>query len=520
MKLDRSRLSAALAAALVASASSGQDVTGVDVAGPRLVHGAYFYVDVETRATLRLNNTDFLPDRVTVRLRLGGSLVVELGTVVVPASAHLDIPLGPGSGSGVGGRWGDGSRPGSVWGSIEIETRSSWGWIESSAPDKSLVMGSEVGIMDPAMQLQSLWWKPTAATHVTFVVQNTSDESVQVRMESLHGGAWRAEAPVTLAPHQARLLTLPDAQATAGAVRWTASNDRHVLQAMTLMVDEGAGFSEHFMARPPRPGGHTLLHSAGVPVGPGDASLGFPVGPAFEPVLLLANPSEAVADVEVDLVDTAGARRTSTTRLDAGEVRILDLGGISERPAHVGLSLRSSTGGLVAEALSVSRNAPTPYQYSFYAPFEAPPGVAVPAPTERSQPGVKWVEFDLAEERNTLVILRNLSEDQQSARILFDYERSPEMGDYVATVTLAPYATRLVDIEKLRQSQLPDELGRMFAASADTGFVLVKCDHGDVQVAMPIFDPVRGTCVDGCGRPSQTTYWRDPRSGLRWCRSN
>ena len=198
-----------------------------------VMHAPYFYADATTTARIRLVNLGAEDDYVGVRAALGGTSWLDLGSFPVPALQHADIPLNgvvpPGAQPGAPGAWGDGSIAGSTWGSLEVHsaTGGSLGWVETLAPDKSLVMGSELGFIPPLAELAAVWWKPTAEARVLFALQNASPAELDVDARVLLGGAVVQATPVRIGPGQARLIPLADlAPATLGApgAGWPASS--------------------------------------------------------------------------------------------------------------------------------------------------------------------------------------------------------------------------------------------------------------------------------------------------------
>lgn len=476
-------------------------------AGSRRVHAAYFYVDGETRANLRLVNQVCVPDVVRVLLRLGGVVPVELGVYTVPSSGFLDVPIGPLREISAAGTWGDGSRPGSLWGSIEVETASSIGWVETLAAEKSLVLGSELGMIRPAARIAALWWRPTAQTRAHVALQNHADAPVAVREERLAGDAWSVTGTLTLGARQARLLELPAELPPLGAVRYTADGGQPVLTATAILIDEARGFSAHFPLRNAALT-HEVRHLAGLPAGASDTGLGFPAGLHFDPLLLVANPAAETARVEVAISDGAGVRTHLDLMLGPGERRELDLGAAIGTPlpsGHLGLSIRSTRPEVLYEAVSLSRTGADAFRYSFHSPFEGPrvpdhgpgPGSGGPVRSEPSsaRPGFVSLQFDVRGDRNTHVVLRNLSDGTQSGVVYFADNEDGDFLDNPVGFVVAPRATRVLDVRVLQRASA--HAGGAERFDAETGYVVVSGDLEALEVAVPVFDPLRGTCIEG-----------------------
>lgn len=514
---------AALAAQASVPAAQGADTHARPAAGleARAFRASYFYVDPLTEAELRVANPTGDSLDLTLRARLWGEVPVALGALVVPPYGDARVPLrgalglpsasdlGLSDPSGLAVSWGDGSRPWSVWGSLEVEgdVDTVVACLLSTDSTEGLMLGQPVAPdRDLAHELHALWWRPTPAAQVRFVLQNASALPVDVYPAFLVDGV-RVEGaqPLRLGARAAALVPLRDVLPAgvtperAQAAIFTVAGGREALRGTTTVVDEAARYSAgHRME-----GARTVRerHLVGLPFGSPEPSFGFPATTVLSPRVVLGNAS-ASRPLEASLrLAASGAEDPPSARIALAplEVRVIDLlelfgsAGSATEPieGYAGVVLTEETppqGDLAATAVSVNTNADQPFEYSAGASFaDAPP--AAGARVLRVMDS-----FSLEGAFDSHLVFRNASDEPATYSYSLEYLDDGSPLDWASEdLVLRPRETVVVDLRKLRDGGVPDRHGSVLPPDVVAGHVR-QIVHSDVLSSIVVFDPVHGTC--------------------------
>lgn len=479
----------------------------------------YFYCDGSTSATLELANLSTKEQRVTPIVMIEGKFEHQLEPAVVGGLETVQVPLdgvllgkhNAGEKITFNGRWGDGSRSNSLWGSVRLVTdgpSTVGSWVLSTDSEESLsIAGVEQRHSSASKQLQSLWWRPTDATEVYFVLTNVGKVATSIMVEVMYNG-WDGNANpnvIELASGQSQLIDLNglsnSSGYSSGAVRFT-SNDAAIL-GTTIAVDEEHGYTLPLLMRAENDWADSRqarLDTVSMPIGPVDADSGFPAGTHFEPYIILANVTDKSIAVTPTIWLTDGRSLSlNEINVNSGATEELNIfeatADIMNWPANAKIAMTLRHDGrpsdLHADGIVVSAGV-QPYWFSAYAPFFD--GQA--QDTFEMSPS-----FNLTGERQSAIAVRNTTETEQSYRYVINYsDENGESRSYISSdIKVTPNGQSMADIRKLRDNQIPDVNGKTLPLTIEFGhYVMFK--HGDPQGLIygnPNWDPLNGTC-DGC----------------------
>ena len=538
-------LSTVLGAMLLGGTAANDAASTAPETKDGVLNAPYFYVDANTTAVLELTNNTTDDKRVVPELRLFGQELVVLDPLVVPAETTVRLAL-PGTTSRpdvptgqrarfrtqnamaiAGGqepwvldlvagsdaddelpRWGDGSRAGSVWGSLQLrgDVTGLNGWILSTSPKESLAINAMLKGGSGMKLFHSMWWKPTPTTKVRFAVQNPHPWGQRLYATVFAHGQQFMSLPLLLRAGETLLVDLDDLfiaersrvadRPVVGSVLFFADADARVsgVFARGVVVDEATGFSVPLGPQTHLARRGNELHTPGTVLGKPAADAGFPAGTLFSPHVLLQNihPERSLSFRPV-VYGTAPGERWELPAQDLGphEQRVVDIaaefglagldlpdGFVSVSIEHDGLSSQ-----LVAETVTVSVDEGSAFKYSFYDPmFDKGMG----------RPRHIAVSFNLSGPKNTLLTLKNASSDpsRYSFRLTYATDNGPAHY-YRKEAVIAPHQLLVVDIGKLRDEGIPDAFGNVIPPSVRFGSAVID---GDVFTGDPTYDPVAGTC--------------------------
>lgn len=483
----------------------------------------YWYVDRTTEATLEIASNAAEERAVVPILFLEGRDRLVLDALVVPPGGTLRLSLldalkehlsTPGKALAARrGAWGDGSRPGSLWGSVALEG------LELGELHASILVEGPSGrpslnsmLVSPARgtdELVGAWWRPTSGTRPLFALQNLGDETITVAAELLIDGRRLAGKPFFLGPGESRLVPpealLPTGLAVpaTGAVLFTALDDEARLHGETLLLDERGGFSAVLHMHAPGRQGETRLEHPGLLLG--DASdLGLP-GLRFTAQLLLANlgddpltitwklrpasPVRGFLEAPFGEIPARPVAFAGEVTVPAHQVLALELGPTAADGLH-GLALEHSGNpeDLAVQALSIDRSR----RFVFYDPLT---DTAFPPRTQTS------VAFTVAEGRREVISLKNTRTEPTQFNLVLHLD--PDTGEapfYRLAGTLAPGAVAAFDLTRLRDDAVTDIDGRRLPSGDMAGHVLVHSAPAGVIAGDLAFGSggSSASCFDPC----------------------
>ena len=521
------------------------------------LYGSYFYVDPLTTATLELTNPTELPRTVTPTATLGGEHEVALDAVTIPARASVRVDLGsalapylqrqlgdsryrvlssliqnlhdhvalldliggaPSLPVDTGGSWGDGSRPASLWGSLQVtgDVAAISGWVLSTSVAESLQVNTVLQRRG-STQFHAMWWRPTDGTRVRFAVQNPLDTALRFRATVFTAGEQLASLPLELPAGESFLIDLEDLLVGArlagggplpavGSVLFgvDSASPGPGLVARAFLVDDERGFSvplgiqEHYLNQGSR------RQTPAVPLGEPPSSMGFPAGTVFAPQLLLGNVDPGASLTVTPVVYGATGVQGQPVPVWSGapvvlaplEFRVVDVlaevcGGApcplqARGLVGLGVDFQGAPEQLLVEALTVNVDAPQPLRYSFYDPMLDPPQTAT---------RYVAISFDLSGSKNTLLNVKNAGDHLAVFSFRLAYDSAAGWGTYKLTgLPLAPQELRVVDLRELRDLAVPDDRGLVLPPDVTFGNAVVKASPG-VILGDPTYDPVAGTCI-------------------------
>lgn len=499
-------------------------------------HMPYFYVDGQTDATLELVNNSPEDAVATISARLYGRITVDLGAVELPSGVLKRVSLRerlgiPGNDeSVVSGAWGDGSRIGSLWGSLRIQCDSDHfsGWVISRSVQKSLSVNSM--LVRPETQantLRSHWYRPTPGTKAFFVIQNVGDVDMS---PSARVGDSVLTLP-SLGPGQSSLVSLSDLPGLSdpsvvpsfGVVEFETTSS--ALALATVLYDESVGFSTILGAHNPETRVGNTLESPGFPLGRPDPSAGFPIETVFDPKLVVSNhgddpmtvkiylkgrnpdfdpgaaadlvlnespyrllPQDDPNDFELELITDWSSRPVASLTLAPGETALRGLAGWAAdsglQTMTAGLRLACATGragDLTADLVVVDQT----LKYSFYDPMH---DVAIERHNQVA------ISFSLEQSSNTSLLINNTDNAGGFASIRIRYQGpGGRLTQHVTHRMLGPGEIATLDLKQLRDERVPDDNGALLPIDLQRGCVQIRTSPRVIS-GDPTFDVVHGTC--------------------------
>ncbi|HEY7484349.1 MAG TPA: M23 family metallopeptidase [Streptosporangiaceae bacterium] len=491
----------------------------------------YWYVDDRTNSYLEVKNHLHAPLALVVRLRLGDGELIELAPFTVEPFATTRIGLRehllgyfdePSAEPPERVRWGDGSRPRSLLGNAEVvpiypaeagaPDFSGWVVIENCDEGLALVHPCRLPPHSTSNTLDSVWWLPYDTARVYYAVQNTRavDTAVRVGVFDAAGNELPVATDVlTLPPYGFQLLALDELVAgeldEVGGMRLTwgvdatggpgdgATGDAGTLRpvlARGMLIDESRGFSSPLWLHGFRgevPNEHASeLHAVGLVFGRLGALL-----PGSElmvhPHLLLRNVTGREIDVDVtiggkDQNGHAAEGRIGRSRLAPGSAAHLDLeaerravrADVADGPGTLRLTHNGHPTDVVVEMLNVDETG----DFCLYDRVVSLYEYAVPALTA--------ISFSLTDDRRTFLILKNVTDAAERARVLIDHHDGAQTYEYQVEVAAQDHV--IVDLESLKATRKADLFGNALPANmAFGGCVVVANSPGAIIVSDPTF---------------------------------
>jgi hypothetical protein len=319
---------------------------------------------------------------------------------------------------------------------------------------------------------EGVWWRPTAATRLSLVVTNRSEEAITVRA-ALDGaqptsGARPAgrRTEVALGPHELRVVEFGaalDAVGRLGGLTLEVDGPPGALVARGFVADPAIGYSASVAFGDPTTGRTSTYHGAG-------ARLHTTGGATTAPVFVARNVGAGATTVQGRVVLALGGGQTEVrllpdTPLAPGQAAILPAEAIwreaAARPDVVAAGLEftytSAPGNVIISAAATSPDGNEVYQVPLLDP-ETPPS---------STGGYPWrVAADGS--ASTVVYLKNTTDAPQTYLLQVSFAG----GAWAPGLkTLAAGETLALDLRQVRDAQVPDNLGRTIPFGVVSGQV-------------------------------------------------
>lgn len=333
-----------------------------------------------------------------------------------------------------------------------------------------------------------------------FALQNTSDQPVDVATFLYLGGRQVRGQQVALAGNSSRLVELrqllPASESAAalpetGAVRFVALSTEGYLEGRTVAYDEKTGFSVLLAMHAPMEHRSNQLELPAALVGQPDKQLGFPVQTRFATQLLLTNTTVNKLEVVATLHgrDSAGAQiawEAPAIALRAYESRVISLrdahsqSGLADGYIGLRLTHNGKLMDLLAEAVTLDQTR----SLSFYTRFH-----------DRKLLGhsLHNVSFDLAGNKNTLLVLRNVSDQPVGYGYQINYQEGDSFRRYLSPLQeLGAQEIKVIDLKALRDDGVPDAEGGRLPKTASFGNLTIFSQQRALIVSEPTFDFVNG----------------------------
>lgn len=469
---------------------------------PHLLAGSYYSLKNNFSAKLLLNNKG--PHVIEVQptlFTLSGERF-DVPPVTVAPNSHRFEDLGD---------WAALGGPQFDEGSVQVFHRG-----------KDLVLGVQIYVTDDthslsfdekltelgkpgSARLEGVWWLPSPKGEVDLILSNTTDASLSVST-SIRGEQPKRAGSMTVevAPHETKVLNVErhllgkqvGAMSSFGAISIEHNGGPGALLGRAMAMDAGLGYSLPIQFSDPAKAKSNKLQGAGLRIGKvGKESL--------SPIVVAHNAGAANVLLSGYIPYTAedGTKGTITlpqVELTPGETEVIDATphlrthGIGDTVA-AGLEFEHTgeLGSVITSAFSVSRNRNQVFRVPLW-------DIAA----QRSATGgYPWyIEGD----SSTMVYIKNVTSEPRQYRMYLKLSN----GDYVFPLaTVEPNQTTVIDVRKLRDSQVPDVNGQTIPLTETRGQVQWSMTGGVDRVLIgrsEQVDLVRGTssnyaCQNCCG---------------------
>lgn len=466
------------------------------------IFSSYWWIDPDTDALVELTNNTEVERNLSLHLVEGRDTTrVEKLRLEPRSTVRLSLKSLLGDEEATISRWGSAVLRG--------ETNGVTGWIVSEDTRRSLTVESLFQRPDQAASsVVGQWWLPTDDTHAFFIVQNISIHAQDVRVNLYLDGSRIPGELLTLPAQSTVRLDLEDLAGglapSVGAVEIQVESGEPSLFGRTVLMAEQMGFSLSTVMERPRLDLGTELHTPPGPSGVLGARWGFPEGADFTNYMVVSNLSEQPVEITTTMFFTSESLGSwedppSTTVLEPLETRLF--GGDPSPSGGRFLSARLRHSGQPGDVIAVGIAVDQTMSYSFHCPF-----------LDRELVGSHKmaVTFDLTEDRTTLLLVKNTSDEPLPFRYVLQYQRDGKPQLFTAPdAELGP--------QELRAINLKDLQGQPGGIPADVTFgsAIVSADRQALIAADPTIDPMRHS-VKLCEEYCYDSYYME---GLPSCES-
>ncbi len=470
------------------------------------IHIPLFLESGGYRSVLTLNNNRPEPIQVEVEIHGPGGERIEPVPVEIPALTTIEWPLAP-------------MLAGTVpYGSLEI--RYEGAPLEATAQVTVSSAARRVSFESPethpalSRRLDAILRLPGGNAQATLALTNLSDGPLSATIEAMD----QSSRLVRLKARQTRLV---DATALVGkgregegAALLRVVHDGPVggLAAIGFVVDERTGFSSTLAFSDPAAARSSRLAAADFRFGAPEAGEGFPPGASFLATLTLANRGNSPLDAKVFVNFTKEGFKSrveaAELALDPSEVLSVGLNealagaGIAGPVQEAGLDIvhDGAPGALLAKLGSRDATGDFSHDYPVKDPEEA----------EHTGGSYPW---RLDGGRRTVVHFKNTT--GQAERVLPQI-RWPGGSYTPEALTLGPWESVALDLERLRASGEPDVAGATLPTWADSGQLVWYAEsHGAVVGRAEVRDDAAGvasgfSCEPICCGVVRDNVYMDP----------
>jgi hypothetical protein len=375
--------------------------------------------------------------------------------------------------------------------------------------------------------ISGLWWRATPSAETLVALQNTSGKDVKIDTVMTVAGQAVVARPIQLPPYGATLVSVADLvrkrdrallhREQSGTLRFVNPEGEASMIGMLVQVDPARRFSLPLHMQNLRERKSTMLQTAGFPVGKRPLHDRSRKTGNFHPKVLLANYSDQDMTILVRVLEenpvSAEVMAAADTPVPESELnlgrsfdlapvvlspsatRVLDLLQVLDNEginlvgsiAAAELSHSGLPGELFAEVVSLSDN----LSYVFHDPVIDEAKV----PTFLTS-----VSFDLSDDRNKVLTMRNLGEDPVLANYVLYFETSGGVERYHAVRFMPAHSLTLLDLRSIRDNQEPDLYGSVLPVDLTFGHVAVSSEEAKVIAGDFAFDSEQSyaTCFDTC----------------------
>lgn len=483
-------------------------------------YAPYWYIDNRTDSFLEIKNNLESSIVVAPTLTLITGQTVQLNPVTIAPLATESLLLNsqvqfrlPGSGEP---RWGDGSRPNSLLGSAQLTLTSPEG-TDANAFSAWVVIKNLVehlGLVTPFKTpegtintvLEGLWWLPYPNTQAYFALQNASRAPIEVQMELFSDGQVVKTKTLEIEASALQLINIgdelkPNIPPALGGIRFSYETrlgqvlPGHIL-GRGMLIQEQLGFSPSLMT-------HESLSDVLVVPENFKPELQSPAAyfgalrnlisesdAYVHPHLLLRNISKRSLTVQGAIYGkrcgTSGCNDAelqlnpvtlqpeSTVHIDLEKQRQASRDKIADGVAGLRLTHDGGPTDVVAELINVDQTG----DVVLYDPVF---NLLLHAPSRQTA-----ISFNLGLGHRTFLILKNVTDRPQQARILLDYDNGKRRYD-VALPEIPPQQVGIVNIKQLRDAKIPDKNGQTLPPDVEFGGAVILSNPGAFVSSDPTF---------------------------------
>jgi hypothetical protein len=338
-------------------------------------------------------------------------------------------------------------------------------------------------------QLESLWWTPDDKTEIYIFLANTTNNEMVVTPTVYVSGEAIDSTPIILRADESMGIGLAQLLGKlgkkpierVGGIRLSHNQKPGELAVAGASLNKQSGFSSTLQFTDAKAQGGTTLHGAHLPIGLPAAQSGFPSETRFTPYAFVRNttnlPVNVKGKVRYTIENTSESIEISEITLAANEIRKIDLSGViptieSQILIDAGIELEHTgqPGAMIAAVASIDQSGDQIIDVPIRDPNSRMSTIA--------KGGVYPWRIDGG--NRAVVHLKNIDSDINGvipsaiAQIRFDG------GIYNLPLLLAePGQTIAIDINKLRDEQIPDSVGKIIPAHITKGEI-VWYDRGEL----------------------------------------
>jgi hypothetical protein len=481
------------------------------------LYAPYCYVDTATDSYMEVKShvvkspITLLPIITTLggkRVKLSPITVPPLATVRVSLKSqllksHVPSPTSPG---GKSRHWGDGSRPNSLVGAIQLDVISPQtatakdfnGWI--LVENFSERLGTMSMFENPGgaigTVLEGLWWTPYADAELYFALQNTTQTKVTVEFALFDKSGQLAAKSLTIPGFGARLINAREilgsqALPELGSATFMYNTSKPgAIVARGRLLQEKIGFSASWKLQ-------EIATLTNVPAGT-KSELHAPAayfgklnrlshrGQAYlHPHLLLKNVSKRRITTEATVYGKDAKGKDTklnieplilepnfTVHIDLEQKRQERKGTLADGPAGVRLIYDGTPTEVVAELLSVDETGHVVFYDDVRSPF-------LYQATMQSA-----ISFNLENDSQSFLIVKNTADKPRKPRMVLDYNEGRDHYN-VDAAEIPPQQNVIVDIEHMRNAKTPDINGHTLPSDVKFGGSVIFSEPGAFVISDP-----------------------------------